>query len=155
LLQLKIKPSYGTKTRQYKAIDTRLPKSTWANASFKILFVEAVTKQGGGKVTLVGFRNFSVSKELPVTDVILKQELLLRIKAKKVAKFKAGKNYQRKSPIAEVKKDFRNKMFVVNNTCFLKQMFFTAKSNTKLIFEKKLEMPYMGREDKNKKRKNI
>jgi DNA-binding protein HU-beta len=40
-------------------------------------FIEAVTKtlKGGGKVTLVGFGTFSVTK----------------IKAKKVARFKAGK----------------------------------------------------------------
>jgi nucleoid DNA-binding protein len=48
---------------------------TQANAALDS-FVEAVTKslKGGGKVTLVGFGTFSVSKEKPVKDVTHKQE---------------------------------------------------------------------------------
>ena len=65
---------------------------TQANAAVDS-FVSAVTKtlKGGGKVTLVGFGTFSVSKRAarngrnPQTGVVIKN------KAKKVAKFKADK----------------------------------------------------------------
>jgi DNA-binding protein HU-beta len=67
---------------------------TQANTSLDS-FVEAVTKtlKGGGKVTLVGFGTFSVSKRAarnPQTGAVIK------IKAKKVAKFKAGKELSAK-----------------------------------------------------------
>jgi len=57
---------------------------TQANASLDS-FVEAVTKtlKGGGKVTLVGFGTFSVSKRAAVMVAILKQEPLLKLRLRK------------------------------------------------------------------------
>ena len=56
-------------------------------------FVEAVTKslKGGGKVTLVGFGTFSVSKRAARNGRNPQTGQVIKIKAKKVAKFKAGK----------------------------------------------------------------
>ena len=56
-------------------------------------FVEAVTKtlKGGGKVTLVGFGTFSVSKRNARTGRNPQTGAVIKIKAKKVARFKAGK----------------------------------------------------------------
>lgn len=56
-------------------------------------FVEAVTKtlKGGGKVTLVGFGTFSVTKRAARTGRNPQTGATIKIKAKKVAKFKAGK----------------------------------------------------------------
>ncbi len=56
-------------------------------------FVEAVTKtlKGGGKVTLVGFGTFSVSKRAARTGRNPQTGEAIKIKAKKVARFKAGK----------------------------------------------------------------
>ncbi len=70
---------------------------TQANATLDS-FIEAVTVtlKKGGKVTLVGFGTFSVSKRAarngrnPLTGAVIK------IKAKKVAKFKAGKELSAK-----------------------------------------------------------
>ena len=70
---------------------------TQANAALDS-FVAAVTKtlKGGGKVTLVGFGTFSVSKRAarngrnPQTGAVIKK------KKKKVAKFKAGKELSAK-----------------------------------------------------------
>ena len=57
-------------------------------------FVEAVTKtlKGGGKVTLVGFGTFSVSKRAARNGRNPQTGQVIKIKAKKVAKFKAGKD---------------------------------------------------------------
>jgi DNA-binding protein HU-beta len=65
---------------------------TQANASLDS-FVEAVTKtlRGGGKVTLVGFGTFSVSKRAARNGRNPQTGAVIKIKAKKVAKFKAGK----------------------------------------------------------------
>ena len=65
---------------------------TQANASLDS-FVEAVTKtlKGGGKVTLVGFGTFSVSKRAARNGRNPQTGATIKIKAKKVAKFKAGK----------------------------------------------------------------
>ncbi len=65
---------------------------TQANASLDS-FVEAVTKtlKGGGKVTLVGFGTFSVSKRAARNGRNPQTGAVIKIKAKKVAKFKAGK----------------------------------------------------------------
>jgi len=65
---------------------------TQANASLDS-FVEAVTKtlKGGGKVTLVGFGTFSVSKRAARTGRNPQTGAAIKIKAKKVARFKAGK----------------------------------------------------------------
>ena len=56
-------------------------------------FVEAVTKtlKGGGKVTLGGFGTFSVTKRAARTGRNPQTGATIKIKAKKVAKFKAGK----------------------------------------------------------------
>ena len=56
-------------------------------------FVEAVTKtlKGGGKVTLVGFGTFSVSKRAARNGRNPQTGAVIKIKARKVAKFKAGK----------------------------------------------------------------
>lgn len=65
---------------------------TQANAALDS-FIEAVTKtlKGGGKVTLVGFGTFSVTKRAARTGRNPQTGATIKIKAKKVAKFKAGK----------------------------------------------------------------
>jgi DNA-binding protein HU-beta len=65
---------------------------TQANESLDS-FVEAVAKtlKGGGKVTLVGFGTFSVSKRAARNGRNPQTGAVIKIKAKKVAKFKAGK----------------------------------------------------------------
>jgi DNA-binding protein HU-beta len=56
-------------------------------------FTEAVTKtlKKGDKVTLVGFGTFSVSKRAARNGRNPQTGATIKIKAKKVAKFKAGK----------------------------------------------------------------
>ncbi|MFM9911357.1 MAG: HU family DNA-binding protein [Chitinophagaceae bacterium] len=56
-------------------------------------FVEAVTKtlKGGGKVTLVGFGTFTVSKRAARNGRNPQTGAVIKIKAKRVARFKAGK----------------------------------------------------------------
>jgi DNA-binding protein HU-beta len=56
-------------------------------------FVDNVTKtlKEGGKVTLVGFGTFSVSKRIERNGRNPQTGEIIKIKAKKVAKFKAGK----------------------------------------------------------------
>jgi DNA-binding protein HU-beta len=68
-----------------------------ANASIDS-FVSAVTKtlKGGGKVTLVGFGTFSVTKRAARTGRNPQTGATIKIKAKKVAKFKAGKELSAK-----------------------------------------------------------
>jgi DNA-binding protein HU-beta len=70
---------------------------TQANASLDS-FVEAVTKtlKGGGKVTLVGFGTFSVSKRAARNGRNPQTGAVIKIKARKVAKFKAGKELSAK-----------------------------------------------------------
>ena len=65
---------------------------TQANASLDS-FIEAVTKslKGGNKVTLVGFGTFSVSKRAARNACNPQTGAVIKIKAKKVARFKAGK----------------------------------------------------------------
>lgn len=65
---------------------------TQANAALDS-FIGAVTKtlKGGSKVTLVGFGTFSVSKRAARNGRNPQTGAVIRIKAKKVAKFKAGK----------------------------------------------------------------
>ena len=57
-------------------------------------FTEAVIKtlKGGGKVTLVGFGTFSVTKRTARTGRNPQTGAAIKIKAKKVARFKAGKD---------------------------------------------------------------
>jgi DNA-binding protein HU-beta len=71
--------------------DTGITK-TQANAALDSV-IEAITKtlKGGGKVTLVGFGTFSVSRHKARNGRNPKTNEVIRIKAKKVARFKAGK----------------------------------------------------------------
>ena len=73
------------------ADDAGITKSQ-ANATLDS-FVEAVTKtlKGGGKVTLVGFGTFSVTKRAARTGRNPQTGEVIKIKAKKVSRFKAGK----------------------------------------------------------------
>jgi len=61
-------------------------------------FVDAVTKalKSGDKVTLVGFGTFTVSKRNARTGRNPKTGATIKIKAKKVARFKAGKELSAK-----------------------------------------------------------
>ena len=61
-------------------------------------FIEAVNKtlKGGGKVTLVGFGTFSVSKRAARNGRNPQTGAVIKIKARKVAKFKAGKELSAK-----------------------------------------------------------
>jgi DNA-binding protein HU-beta len=70
---------------------------TQANAAVDS-FVEAVTKtlKSGNKVTLVGFGTFSVTKRAARTGRNPQTGAVIKIKAKKVAKFKAGKELSAK-----------------------------------------------------------
>lgn len=70
---------------------------TQANASIDA-FVDAVTKtlKKGDKVTLVGFGTFSVSKRAARNGRNPQTGAVIKIKAKKVAKFKAGKELSSK-----------------------------------------------------------
>lgn len=70
---------------------------TQANAALDS-FVEAVTKtlKGGGKVTLVGFGTFSVSKRAARNGRNPQTGEVIKIKARKVARFKAGKELSSK-----------------------------------------------------------
>ncbi len=71
--------------------DTEVPKIQ-ANAVLDA-FVDTVTQtlREGGKVTLVGFGTFSVSKRIERNGRNPQTGQAIKIKAKKVAKFKAGK----------------------------------------------------------------
>ncbi len=73
------------------ADDTELTK-TQANAALDAL-TDTITKtlKGGGKVTLVGFGTFTVKKRAARTGRNPQTGAAIKIKAKKVAKFKAGK----------------------------------------------------------------
>ncbi len=76
--------------------DTGLSK-TQANIALNS-FVDAVTKalKSGDKVTLVGFGTFSVSKRNARTGRNPKTGAAIKVKAKKVARFKAGKELSAK-----------------------------------------------------------
>ncbi len=70
---------------------------TQANATLDS-FIEAVTMtlKKGNKVTLVGFGTFSVSKRAARNGRNPQTGAVIKIKAKKVAKFKAGKELSSK-----------------------------------------------------------
>ena len=70
---------------------------TQANAALDS-FIEAVTKtlKGGGKVTLVGFGTITVTKRAARNGRNPQTGAVIKIKAKKVARFKAGKELQAK-----------------------------------------------------------
>jgi DNA-binding protein HU-beta len=76
--------------------DTGITK-TQANAALDS-FIEAVTKslKGGGKVTLVGFGTFTVSKRAARNGRNPQTGEIIKIKARKVARFKAGKELAEK-----------------------------------------------------------
>ena len=78
------------------ADDAGLSKSQ-ANAALDA-FTDAVGKalKSGDKVTLVGFGTFSVSKRKARTGRNPKTGATIKIKAKKVARFKAGKELSAK-----------------------------------------------------------
>jgi len=78
------------------ADDSGLSK-TQSNAALDS-FVDAVTKalKSGDKVTLVGFGTFSVSKRNARTGRNPQTGETIKIKAKKVARFKAGKELSAK-----------------------------------------------------------
>lgn len=61
-------------------------------------FISAVTitVKGGGKVTLVGFGTFSLSRRAARTGRNPQTGAAVKIKAKKVARFKAGKQLSAK-----------------------------------------------------------
>ncbi|HYM92956.1 MAG TPA: HU family DNA-binding protein [Chitinophagaceae bacterium] len=65
---------------------------TQANAALDS-FIEAVTKtlKGGGKVTLVGFGTFTISKRSARNGRNPQTGEVIKIKARRVARFKAGK----------------------------------------------------------------
>lgn len=70
---------------------------TQANAAIDS-FVNAVTKtlKSGNKLTLVGFGTFSVTKRAARNGRNPQTGAVIKIKAKKVAKFKAGKELSAK-----------------------------------------------------------
>jgi DNA-binding protein HU-beta len=70
---------------------------TQANAALDS-FISAITKtlKGGGKVTLVGFGTFSVTKRAARNGRNPQTGAVIKIKAKKVARFKAGKELSAK-----------------------------------------------------------
>jgi DNA-binding protein HU-beta len=76
--------------------DAKITK-TQANAALAS-FTNAVQKtlKGGGKVTLVGFGTFSVTKRAARTGRNPSTGAAIKIKAKKVARFKAGKELSSK-----------------------------------------------------------
>jgi DNA-binding protein HU-beta len=80
-----------------KVADDAGVTKTQANAALDS-FIEAVTKtlKGGGKVTLVGFGTFSVSKRAARNGRNPQTGEVIKIKARKVAKFKAGKELSAK-----------------------------------------------------------
>jgi DNA-binding protein HU-beta len=63
-----------------------------ANAAIDA-FIDSVTKtlKGGGKVTLVGFGSFTVSKRSARNGRNPQTGEIIKIKAKKTVRFKAGK----------------------------------------------------------------
>lgn len=99
LLQLKlIKISTMNKAELIEKLakDAGLTK-TQANAALDS-FTEAVTKtlKKGDKVTLVGFGTFSVTKRAARNGRNPQTGAVIKIKAKKVARFKAGKELSSK-----------------------------------------------------------
>lgn len=89
--QLKITSMNKAELIAQIAEDASITK-TQANAALDS-FVDTVTKtlKKGDKVTLVGFGTFSVSKRAARTGRNPQTGATIKIKAKKVARFKAGK----------------------------------------------------------------
>ncbi|HAN65669.1 MAG TPA: DNA-binding protein HU [Chitinophagaceae bacterium] len=80
-----------------KIADDAEVTKTQANAALDS-FIEAVTKtlKSGNKVTLVGFGTFSVSKRAARNGRNPQTGAVIKIKAKKVARFKPGKELSSK-----------------------------------------------------------
>ena len=80
-----------------KLADDAEVTKTQANAVLDS-FISAVTTtlKKGGKVTLVGFGTFSVTKRAARNGRNPQTGAVIKIKAKKVAKFKAGKELSSK-----------------------------------------------------------
>lgn len=91
------KPNMNKAELVAKMSDDAGISKTQANAALDSM-IEAVQKtlKSGGKVTLVGFGTFSVSKRQARTGRNPKTGETIKIKAKKVAKFKAGKELAEK-----------------------------------------------------------
>lgn len=73
------------------AKDAAITKSQANEALDSFTKAVADTLKKGGKVTLVGFGTFSVSKRAARNGRNPQTGQIIKIKAKKVAKFKAGK----------------------------------------------------------------
>jgi DNA-binding protein HU-beta len=99
LLELSIYKKYIMNKAELisKLADDAGTTKTQANATLDS-FIEAVTVtlKKGGKVTLVGFGTFSVSKRAARNGRNPQTGAVIKIKAKKVAKFKAGKELSAK-----------------------------------------------------------
>jgi DNA-binding protein HU-beta len=97
-LQKRLKTLFMNKAELInKVSDDAGVTKTQANAALDS-FIEAVTKtlKGGGKVTLVGFGTFSVSKRQARNGRNPQTGEVIKIKARKVARFKAGKELSAK-----------------------------------------------------------
>ncbi len=73
------------------AKDTGLTKASSAKAIDAMLVAVKKGLKKDGRVTLVGFGTFSVSKRKARTGINPQTKEKMKIKAKKVVKFKAGK----------------------------------------------------------------
>ncbi len=78
------------------AKDAKLSKSQAGDALDSVLNAVSATLTKGGKVTLVGFGTFSVSKRSARKGRNPRTGKEINIKAKKVAKFKAGTELAKK-----------------------------------------------------------
>jgi DNA-binding protein HU-beta len=80
----------------YIASEAGLTKGQAGDALNAVLTAVQKTLKKGDKVTLVGFGTFSVSKRAARTGRNPKTGAAIKIPAKKVAKFKAGKEFSAK-----------------------------------------------------------
>jgi DNA-binding protein HU-beta len=78
------------------ASEAGLTKGQAGDALNAVLTAVQKTLKKGDKVTLVGFGTFSVSKRAARTGRNPKTGATIKIAAKKVAKFKAGKEFSAK-----------------------------------------------------------
>ncbi len=78
------------------ATDTKLSKTEVAETLESFISTVTKTLKKGDKLTLVGFGTFSVSKRAARVGRNPQTGATIKIKAKKVAKFKAGKELSSK-----------------------------------------------------------
>ena len=78
------------------AKDAKVTKGQAGDALDSFMNAVGATLSKGGKVTLVGFGTFSVSKRIERNGRNPKTGETIKIKEKKVAKFKAGKELSAK-----------------------------------------------------------